>query len=340
MAQLEISDELHPPEPLPLEVRIGFNLIDITAVREREETLEFEGAIYLFWNDPRLAYDPPGHEAPDDYSWTPKITYQGDYAVKEEFPGWRPHVTLANGIGDRNRTNMAVGIWPDGTVAYYETFSARVETPMALRRFPFDVQELEVFFHPFVYQREELVLIPDDSLARTWQQNMGIAEWNRGPVSMAERAVEIAYFDDVRETVSEFIVTIHLTRQPLHILTSIVFPMVLLVSLTWIVFWLDKESMTDRINITFIGILSVVAYYLVIQENVPRIDYLTLIDGFIIVTFLMLAAGVVLSVVTGKLDEKDQRTRSMKVDRICRWAFPLGYAAAIGLVHIIFFNLE
>jgi hypothetical protein len=337
----ETIDRGPPHGDLPLEIRMGFNLVNITDVSERNETIDFEGAIYLYWKDPRLAYEPTDAESyrPGDYSRTPRAIYQGDFAVKEEFPGWRPHLTIPNGIGDRDTTHTAIGIWPDGMVAYYETFSASVETPMQLRRFPYDSQQLEVFFHPFVYPREELILIPDDTLARTWQQNLGIAEWTRGPLEMLERPVEIAYFDDVKETLSEFIVVINITRQPLHILTSIIFPMVLLVSLTWIVFWLDTESMTDRVNITFIGILSVVAYYLVIQENVPRIDYLTLIDGFILTTFLVLAAGVLLMVVMGRLDERHRKDLSRKVDRICRWAFPLGYASIIAIVHVVFFNM-
>ena len=39
-------------------VLIGFNLVNITDVNEKEETIDFEGAIYLEWVDPRLAYDP------------------------------------------------------------------------------------------------------------------------------------------------------------------------------------------------------------------------------------------------------------------------------------------
>ncbi|UCE64497.1 MAG: hypothetical protein JSU59_04970, partial [Nitrospirota bacterium] len=231
-------------------------------------------------------------------------------------------------------------IWPDGMVEYSETFYVKVETPMELRRFPFDSQELEIFFHPFIYQRDEVILIPDDHLARTWNQNMGIAQWTRGPVLMAERPVEIAYFDETKETISEFVVTINIERLPLHVMTSIIFPMVVLVSLTWSVFWMDNESVSNRINITFIGILSVVAYYLVVKESIPKIDYLTLIDGFIITTFLMLAAGVVLTVVMERLEQRGLKEVGMKLDRTCRWAFPLGYASISFLVFLVFFSLE
>lgn len=333
-----------PPGEKPLEVRIGFNLVNLTDVSEKDETIDFEGAIYLNWKDPRLAYDPAEvgltDYTPGDYSQAPRRIYQGDFRVKEIFNGWRLHVVIPNGVGDRIKTNMGISIWPDGMVEYSETFYVKVETPMNLRRFPFDSQELEIFFHPFIYMRDEVVLIPDDGLARTWNQNMGIAQWSRGPVLMAERPVEMAYFDESKENISEFVVTVHIDRLPLHVLTSIIFPMIVLVSLTWSVFWMDNESVSNRINITFIGILSVVAYYLVVQESIPKINYLTLIDGFIIATFLMLAAGVVLTVVMERLEQSGQKEIGLKVDRTCRWAFPLGYASISFIVYLLFFLLE
>lgn len=221
---------------------------------------------------------------------------------------------------------MAISVWPDGRVAYSETFYAKAETPMDLRRFPFDTQELEIFFHPFIYNRDEVLLIPDDRLARTWNQNLGIADWSRESVSMRERPAQIAYFDESRSEISEFVVTVRIKRRPSHLMVSIIFPMILLVSLTWSVFWMNNETLSDRVNITFIGILSVVTYYLVILDNVPEVSYLTLVDAFIISTFMILAAGVVLIVVMELLSRKKNEALRLKVDSICRWAFPLSYA--------------
>ncbi len=326
-----------PPGETPLEVQIGFNLVNISDVNEREETIDFEAAIYMEWNDARLAH-PPAEVGtsedwvPGDYSQAPRKIFFGDFAVKEIFEGWRPHVVIPNGIGDRSTTDMAISIWPDGRVAYSETFYVKAETPMDLRRFPFDAQELEIFFHPFIYQRDEVVLVPDDRLARTWNQNLGIADWLRESVSMLERPIEMAYFDDSKSEISEFVVTVRIKRLPVHFLVSIIFPMILLVSLTWSVFWMDEETLATRVDITFIGILSVVAYYFVILDSIPDVSYLTLIDAFIIATFIMLAADVVLVVTVEALKDTDRR----RVDRICRWAFPLGYAATTTVLAFLF----
>ena len=327
----------------PIEVLMGFNLVNITDVGEKEETLDFEGAIYLEWQDPRLAYDPEDYGMPadwgaDGYSKVPAQVYQGDFAVKELFEGWRPHVVIPNGIGNRSITNMAISVWPDGQVEYSETFFAKVETPMDLRRFPFDTQKLEIFFHPFLYQRDELVLVPDDRLARTWNQNPGIADWSREGVSMAERAIDIAYFDESSAEISEFVVTVEIKRRTMHMIISIILPMVLLVSLTWCVYWMDNETLANRVNITFIGILSVVAYYFVILNNVPEVSYLTLVDAFIISTFLILAAGVVVTVLMENYIGEDKQERAARVDRICRWAFPLAYFLSSAVLGIIFLS--
>lgn len=340
------EESLHglPQATGPVEIQMGFNLLNITDVGEKEETIDFDGVIYLEWIDNRLVYDPdeygtPGSWVPGDYSRAPAQIYLGEYAVREEFPGWRLHIVIPNGIGDRVTTNMAVRVWPDGRVAYEETFYAKAETPMDLRRFPFDSQDLEIFFHPFVYQRDEVILIPDDRLARTWNQNLGIADWARGQVTMEERPIEIAYFDESRSELSEFVVTVNIKRRPTHLLISIIFPMVLLVSLTWSVFWMDNESLGNRVNINFIGILSVVAYYFVILENVPEVSYLTLVDAFIIATFLILAAGVVMVVVMESISNGEDLRLRNKVDRVCRWAFPLSYAVLATILGAVFLKL-
>ena len=327
----------------PLEVWIGFSLVNITAVNEREETIDFDAMIHMSWMDPRLAYDPveyglaEGEFTPGDYSKAPRRVYLTDFAVNELFPGWWPSFIIPNGIGNRSTTNVSIGVWPDGRVGYVESFYATVETPMALRRFPFDKQALEIFIHPFVYERDELVLVPRDKLARTWEQNTGIAEWTRRGVDMAERPVEFVHFDDSKSIVSEFVVTIGIDRQPMHVLVSIVLPLIMLVLLTFSVFWMDQEGLSDRVNIQFIGILSVVAYYFVVKDSAPEIAYLTLMDAFILTSFFMPAAGVIVSLVVDKLNRRGRTELGDKVDHVCRWVFPLGYALTTLALAMLFF---
>ncbi len=333
-----------PPGQVPLEVEIGFNLVNLTDVDEQEETIDFDGAIFLMWRDPRLAHDPASVGSPDfvpgDYSKLPRRIYQGDYAVKELYEGWRPHVVIPNGVGNRTTTDMALGVWPDGMVGYVEMFYAKVETPMRLRRYPLDRQQLDVFIHPLAYGRGEVVLVPNELLSEEWDQDLGIAQWSRLGVDIRERPAELIVLDDSTRAVSEVVLTVDIERRPWHVLLNIVFPLLILVCLTWVVFWMDDESISSRVNISFIGILSVVAYNFVILESVPAIDYLTLMDAFILTTFFVLLASVVINVLVDKLNRAGRRETGDRLDRWCRWAFPAGYALITLAVTVSFFSMD
>jgi len=334
-----------PKSEGPVEVQIGFHVFDITDVSEKDETIDFDGAIYMRWMDPRQAYDPAdfGYSAadfpPGDYSRSPPRLYQGDFAVKEVFEGWRPRIKFANGIADRQKTFMAVGVWPDGSVGYTDHFQAKAETPMNLRRFPFDQQSLGLYLYPIFHQRDEVQLVHVESMSGTWQQDSGIAEWTKRGIQLEEHTVEYAHLGGRTAVYSQLLVTIDLARRPGHILLSIILPLLVLVSLTWCIFWLDEESVANRVNISFVGILSVVAYYLVIQDSVPEISYLTMMDAFIIATFLILAATVVVSIVVDKLNRAGRKDDGDRLDRISRWAFPLGYTLVTAVIALVFLNM-
>lgn len=322
----------------PLEIRMGFNLINITDVNEKEETMDFEGALYLEWNDPRLALSSSPGRGDGNTGETSRL-YQGAFKVNEVFPGWRPRVVIPNGIGSRAVANVAIRAWADGRVQYSEIFYAKVETPMDLRRFPFDRQELEIYFHPFGYHSDELALVPDNDLARSWARNVGIADWSQESVSVRGEEETIAYFDDVTGTISAVVATVEITRRPLHVVLTILLPMIVLVALTWCVFWMDAETLSNRVSITFIGILSVVTYYFVVFESLPEIDYLTFMDGFILATFLILAAGVVVAVLIETTTQDEGRETDPRINKICRWAFPLTYAGTTAILGLVFFML-
>ncbi|MBW2461407.1 MAG: hypothetical protein JRH11_07155, partial [Deltaproteobacteria bacterium] len=225
-AQVQEGDALRglPVQDGPIQVSIGFHLIKITDVDEREETIDFEGGIYLMWKDPRQAYDPAAEGLPDHgftpgaYNTMPPRLYQGDFAVKEVFVGWRPQVRLNNGIGDRAMSYMAVGIWPDGMVVYTDQFHAKAETPMALRAYPFDTQRLEIFVSPYALGNHRVKLVHAPGLAGSWEQDSGIADWKILGIDVGEETTDFEMLDGTDRTFSQLVVGIGIERRPSHIL--------------------------------------------------------------------------------------------------------------------------
>ena len=102
--------------------------------------------------------------------------------------------------------------------------------------------------------------------------------------------------------------------------------------LSWSVFWMDQSSLGDRISVSFIGILTVVAYQFILSEILPRISYLTLMNGFLNMSFFVVCASVVVSLWVGSLDRHGQTATGDRIDRRCRWIFPVVYFGLLLLV--------
>jgi hypothetical protein len=117
-------------------------------------------------------------------------------------------------------------------------------------------------------------------------------------------------------------------------------PLIVIVLLSFSVFWMDRSALGDRVSVSFIGILTGVAYQLVMSEILPRISYVTLVHGIISLSFFAMCGAVVVNLVLGALDRNNKSDLADRIDRRCRWIFPLAYFSLLFLefgVALLFF---
>ena len=316
-----------PPER-PTVVHVGFYLTDISDVDERDQSVELEGDLSLRWQDPRMAFDAAA-------TGLSQKVYQGGFQFSELFDGWWPDLVLANGDRADESGSVLLKIDPDGSMTYLEKFTARIETPMALERFPFDEQRMRAYFEVFGFERDQVRLVPDPAAMRHAERYLDVAGWSLLAVDADVEDGEHANADGSVLDYHQFVVTFDLRRRPGFFVVTILIPLTLLVMLTWSVFWMHDDSISDRLNITFIGILSVVAYQIIVHDLLPTISYFTLMDGFLTITLVGMALGVVVNLTIDRLNRSGRRALGDRVDAVCRWAFPLGFLAANMLVYAI-----
>jgi len=309
-----------PQEEGPTVVRVGFFLSDVNSVDEEQETFEFEGILTMRWNDPRQVFDP------EEVGAAEKV-FQGNYQFSEVATGWWPQLVLANESGRYERQGVLLRVESDGSMIYVEEVNGVAEMPMELRRFPFDRQAFEAFFEVLGFDRSEVLLMADRDTSGAEEQGVTVAQWNFLGASTSTREYDPVYADGRRGELSAFVVTIEMARQSSSMLRDVVFPLAILVILTWSVFWMNRESLGDRMDISFIGILAVVAFQMVVSNILPRISYLTLMSTFLFLNYLILFASVVVNLVVGHLDRSGRAILGDRVDRTCRWAFPSAYVA-------------
>jgi hypothetical protein len=321
---------LGPPDTeRPVPVGVGFYLTDIVEVDDGRKTFEFEGVLTLSWYDERQRFD-PAEEG------TPEKVYQGNYQFSELATGWWPQLALRNESGHYERQGMVLRILPDGNITYVEELQAVAEVPMDLRRIPFDRQRFEVVFEVLGFDASEVLLAADPD-ATGASDGISVTQWRMGSLSAEERIYR-SQFSSGREAEKAAVAfEFPIVRNAGFLLRIIVLPLLILVSLSWSVFWMDAESLGDRMSISFVGILTVVAFQIVVSDMLPRIPYFTILSGFLLVSYLTLVAGVIVNLRVGALDKRGDVVKGNRLDRRCRRLFPLGYAATIGLMVAYYF---
>ncbi len=300
----------------PVVVGFDFVLNEVNYIDEQRESFEFEALVTLRWRDPRQAFDVKEEGVPER-------TFQGDYQFHELFAGWWPQLVLVNESGGYEVQGTLLRIAPDGSATLVTEIRAAARLPMALRRFPFDRQHFEAVFRVLGYSSDEVLLEPRTTSSRP---GIHIPQWRLRELRVAPRAPQSGGVRAVGSP-SEIVVSLDTSRRPAHMVRVVIAPLVVLVFLTFSVFWMDSESLGDRMDISFTGLLSVVAYQIIVSDRMPGIAYFTLMTGFLYSTYLVLAVGVVMNLVVSKLDRSGREELGNLVDRRCRWAVPAGFVA-------------
>ncbi len=311
------------PPANPTVVKCAIMIFKVIDIDDVNESYEAEILILATWKDPRLAFDP-------GLAGTEVKLFQGGYQLFELYKGWWPQLTILYEVGREDLNAVVLRVFPDGTVKYRELRHALLETPMNLRAFPFDTQKLHVSMIPFANTTEKVVLEVDVQYAKstdsyvTGQQDVNVSGWVLKHLDMTIDQKSWSSEKNA-DRFSRLTTTITIKRRSWQIVWSILFPLVIIVCTVWSIFWVNIESLHDRLNISFIGILTIVAYQFVLLEDLPRMSYLTFADSMLLISFFVMALTVPESLLIHTLVGKGRQHLALRVDRICRWAFPLVY---------------
>lgn len=318
---------LDAPMPVgggPVVINARFDLHSINQIHDEAETFDFSGVLTLVWKDPRQAFDPAAEGVREK-------VYQGAYQFNEVSPGWYPQVVLVNETGGVASNGVLLRVQPDGTSTLVQTISATAKVQLIMHRYPLDQHRLEAVFEVLGFDNTvaEFQVTPGSSVALDTQRR--IPEWSISDIRLESRTRTAEYAWPGRTT-STLVLSLLARRDVFYVARLIVIPLAIIVLLSFAVFWMDRSSVGDRISVSFIGILTGVAYQIVMSDHMPRIAYPTLMHSFLNVSFLTMCATVVINLLVAGMDKSQRFAAGDLIDRRCRVIFPVAYLGLLGLI--------
>ena len=322
------------PPTSPTIVKVGIFLVDIVNLDEVNETFEAEFIIGAEWQDPRLAFDPIE-------AGSSEKLFQGAFQFDEAFTGWWPQLLIVNEIGTGDMNAVRLVVYADGRVRYLEQRNVTLETPMKLQQFPFDAQTLEARLISFGDYSDQVMLEVDERILGATEEytkknnGVNIAQWQFENLALTSSTADFRYYGG-QKGFSEIDLAITLTRQSANFIWKVIFPLIVLVLLMWAVFWLEVDNLSERLNLAFIGVLTIVAYQFLIDGTMPRISYFTFTDAVLLYSFVIMCVAIFESLIVYSLYRAGHKPVAERIDLIAQWVFPVVYFAGLTVSYLYY----
>ena len=212
------------------------------------------------------------------------------------------------------------------------------------KKFPFDTQKLIIRFKTgvgnYIEERKFTLLTPEEGVFINLEKFLNpeinkLKAWNikkdDGIVVKSKIVNEEIYEIYSKKIISrpQNVLDIEITikRNWSHYAWKIMLPVFLILCVAWYVLWIPTEKYEARLNTSIIALLALIAYNFVFQDDIPKLEYLTDMDKFILLSYIFCCIPVFLSIAFSKFISKNQK-KVMKINRIIKvWG---------GIIYLLF----
>lgn len=294
---LMLSFELAAQPPQDVEVTVY--LIDIEEIDSRTQSFVANLFVSLKWLDPALAHNGPGPiGVPLDDIWNYNLQILNQQRLVKTF------LDTAN-------------ISPEGLVTVRQRYWGGFSQPMELHNFPFDSQQLQISLvrSGIVGSTPNFIISPDSGIA----DHLKIPDWQVLDWKVMPKNLPIGR--DGR-TVPSVVLTVDIKRSISFFTLKVILPLMLIVAMSWLVFWIGPDLMASKISVGVTTMLTLIAYRFAIGGMVPRLSFLTGLDYFVLGSSVLVFLALMVVAFTAYLVEHGKVEQARKLDRISRWMAP------------------
>ena len=296
-------------------VRVGIWLVDIDSIDSAAQSFVANFFVTLNWNDTRLTHKD-----------------QAD-RIFNTVDVWTPNLQIVNEIG-RVRTTLpeVVHVKQDGSVTYRQRYVGSFSQALNLYKFPFDEQLFRLHFIRTGRGNENIEFVQDGELiALGMDQAAGISK----DISLPDWTVKsystgpLPYVVTPQIQLSGYAFDFVAKRDSRYYVYKVMMPLVLIVIMSWAVFWINPKEAGTQISISTASMLTLIAYRFTVDLLVPKVSYMTRLDVFILGSTFLVFFSLLQVVLTSSLMRHGKEKLSLKIDFACRFIFPTMFAIVV-----------
>ncbi|XP_059150903.1 gamma-aminobutyric acid receptor subunit alpha-1-like [Physella acuta] len=217
------------------------------------------------WKDERLSF------------YLPNITR---FTLSNKFINniWKPNSYFINGRNSKMHNitvpNTFIRLSHDGSIYMSVRLTINARCPMMLSRYPMDRVVCPLYIGSFGYTTDEVVY--------RWENQVDIdpgvtlSQFELGRIEQHTTS-KMGNFGEL----SILQVYIHMSRAVGFYVIQTYVPCYLIVCLSWVSFWINRDAAPARVLLGVTTILTTAAISMTVREGLPRVPYPTALDVFL-----------------------------------------------------------
>ena len=286
---------------------------------------------------------------PDGTEWYGSCYYTDDEINQMQLysPGWDFKLSnLSFKSEDTSETLTYFDIYDEisgydfESIDFVSSFNGqiKIKNKFDLRNFPFDKQRI-IFQFSEVNSKETLIR-PYDSLYSNLDMLMNnknlINGWKlvdyrvSGENYQEQRFYQDAYLNGLN-------IILEIERESSYYVYKIILPIVLILMVCWSVMWISPKELEARLTVTIVCLLSLIAYNFVIDSEIPKLEYLTIMDWIIFLSYIFATIPNFLCIISSKLLTTNKNL-CFSIENKAKYFGPLTYIVMVIL--IITYNIN
>ena len=288
----------------------------------------------------------------------------GPYPIREIFiKEYKYDVDIRKGI----RTPVTEGCDPvyftydnnEVKTIRYESGIGQFRQVFNFKKFPFDEQKLKISITPEVNSSQNIsqvypntgyaavtFLTPERGAFLTLEEYITnvsknyLKEWTvTNAYIESEEIITENYYSPYSNKTYPFHensinLVLDIERNSAHYVYKIIIPVFLILSVAWFVLWIPTHHLESRLTTSIVALLALIAYNFVFSDDIPKLDYLTALDKYILLSYIFCCIPTFMSIGFSRFIVRNQRMVTTINKRLRSW---LGLIYLLGSVQIFSF---
>ncbi|XP_013411589.1 gamma-aminobutyric acid receptor alpha-like [Lingula anatina] len=263
----------------PTIIKTDIYIRSMGPISEVEMTYSMDCYFRQTWLDERLAFNSPNLS-----------TLAVHYSLLEKI--WTPDTVIYNGLKSHAHTittpNKFLRICQDGTIYYSMRLTIKTSCPMALQYFPLDYQICPLVIGSDAYTDRETVYEWKQANASSITIDPGVKLSQFNLIGHPHTNYTLQWPSKGSLKVLE--VKFQFRRNMGYFLLQVYVPCSLVVVLSFVSFWINREATADRVGLGITTVLTLTTMFMENKMDLPKTSTSTALDWFFIMCFTYIIA--------------------------------------------------